>query len=66
MRMLNPEFLATQPHFGVVWKSGWVHNVTWDLTEKPVNITNPIGTLYLRANGTTLQSELPVPHALGS
>ncbi|KAI0672632.1 hypothetical protein C8Q78DRAFT_1068209 [Trametes maxima] len=36
------------PHAGTVWNSGQRHNVTWDLSNAPVNITNSIGTILLR------------------
>lgn len=41
------------PHAGTVWKVGNHHNVTWDLSSKPAQITNPIGTIFLRVNGLT-------------
>ncbi|KAI0761427.1 hypothetical protein BC629DRAFT_1261947, partial [Irpex lacteus] len=36
------------PHAGTVWYSGQRHNVTWDLSSKPVNITNNNGFILLR------------------
>ncbi|KAI0647635.1 hypothetical protein C8Q79DRAFT_907093 [Trametes meyenii] len=36
------------PHAGTVWSKGQRHNVTWDLSNAPVNITNSIGTILLR------------------
>ncbi|EJC97835.1 uncharacterized protein FOMMEDRAFT_23898 [Fomitiporia mediterranea MF3/22] len=41
------------PHAGTVWKIGNHHNVTWDLSQKPVNVTNPIGQVFLRRGGLT-------------
>ncbi|CAL1705785.1 unnamed protein product [Somion occarium] len=37
------------PHTGTVWKSGQRHNVTWDISNPPVNITNRIGFILLRS-----------------
>jgi len=36
------------PHNGTVWYSGQRHNVTWDTSFHPVNITNKIGFIILR------------------
>ncbi|KAI0053970.1 hypothetical protein FA95DRAFT_1579052 [Auriscalpium vulgare] len=36
------------PHAGTVWKIGNRHNVTWDVSDPPVNITNKIGFIVLR------------------
>ncbi|KAI0086234.1 hypothetical protein BDY19DRAFT_862356, partial [Irpex rosettiformis] len=44
------------PHSGTVWYSGQRHNVTWDLSSQPGEITDTIGFLLLRV-GT---SETPV------
>ncbi|KAL4248495.1 hypothetical protein ABKN59_007758 [Abortiporus biennis] len=40
---------VTYPHNGTVWKSGQRHNVTWDTSKAPVNITNSIGFILLRS-----------------
>ncbi|KAI5116579.1 hypothetical protein M0805_009222 [Coniferiporia weirii] len=42
------------PHENTVWKVGYKHSVVWDLSEKPVNVTNPIGMIYLRKGGELL------------
>ncbi|KAA1469221.1 hypothetical protein DENSPDRAFT_795685 [Dentipellis sp. KUC8613] len=39
----------TYPHTGTVWIVGQRHNVTWDTSDAPVNITNPIGMIKLGA-----------------
>ncbi|KAI0771066.1 hypothetical protein BD413DRAFT_679037 [Trametes elegans] len=36
------------PHSGTVWYKGQTHNVTWDVSDPPVNITNSIGRIMLR------------------
>ncbi|KAI0668686.1 hypothetical protein C8Q78DRAFT_239738 [Trametes maxima] len=36
------------PHAGTVWYKGQRHNVTWDVSDPPVNITNKFGTSFLR------------------
>ncbi|KAI0641153.1 hypothetical protein C8Q79DRAFT_992077 [Trametes meyenii] len=36
------------PHAGTVWYKGQRHNVTWDVSDPPVNITNKVGTIFLR------------------
>ncbi|KAI0074133.1 hypothetical protein K474DRAFT_1665793 [Panus rudis PR-1116 ss-1] len=38
---------VTYPHAGTVWKIGQRHNVTWDTSGAPVNITNKIGSIVL-------------------
>ncbi|KAF9221623.1 hypothetical protein BS17DRAFT_809975 [Gyrodon lividus] len=38
------------PHAGTVWVAGQCHNVTWDTSNAPVNITNVYGMIYLRNN----------------
>ncbi|KAI0823542.1 hypothetical protein BC628DRAFT_1411560 [Trametes gibbosa] len=38
------------PHAGTVWYKGQTHNVTWDVSSPPVNITNKIGRIMLRKN----------------
>ncbi|TFY62045.1 hypothetical protein EVG20_g6844 [Dentipellis fragilis] len=45
---------VTYPHTGTVWIVGQRHNVTWDTSDAPVNITNPIGTIKLGANNIIL------------
>ncbi|KAF8997913.1 hypothetical protein BDQ17DRAFT_1362831 [Cyathus striatus] len=41
------------PHAGTVWKVGQHHNVTWDVSDAPAQITNPVGQVFLRQNGLT-------------
>ncbi|CDO70317.1 hypothetical protein BN946_scf184843.g6 [Trametes cinnabarina] len=41
------------PHAGTVWTKGQRHNVTWDTTDAPVNITNKVGTILLRKGDLT-------------
>lgn len=41
------------PHQGTVWQVGNRHNVTWDTSNHPVNITNKIGLILLRFDGET-------------
>ncbi|KAF7973701.1 hypothetical protein HWV62_14376 [Athelia sp. TMB] len=42
------------PHNGTVWQMGSRHNVTWDTTSPPSEITNPNGQIYLRRDDTTI------------
>jgi len=44
---------VTYPHADTVWNVGERHNVTWDTTNHPVNITNKIGQIMLRKAGLT-------------
>ncbi|EGN98381.1 hypothetical protein SERLA73DRAFT_183352 [Serpula lacrymans var. lacrymans S7.3] len=39
------------PHAGTVWQAGNHHNVTWDISGAPVNITNKVGMVILATNG---------------
>ncbi|KAI8982931.1 hypothetical protein BD414DRAFT_443140 [Trametes punicea] len=41
------------PHAGTVWTKGQRHNVTWDTSNAPVNITNKVGTILLRKGDLT-------------
>lgn len=34
-----------------VWSVGQTYNVTWALDQKPEQVTNPVGTLYLSKAG---------------
>ncbi|KAI0647624.1 hypothetical protein C8Q79DRAFT_960456 [Trametes meyenii] len=36
------------PHAGTVWYKGQTHNVTWDVSNPPKQITNKIGRIMLR------------------
>ncbi|THH28222.1 hypothetical protein EUX98_g5971 [Antrodiella citrinella] len=42
---------VTYPHTGTVWFVGQKHNVTWDISGAPSQITNPIGSIVLAHNG---------------
>ncbi|KAF8961499.1 hypothetical protein BDZ97DRAFT_1905501 [Flammula alnicola] len=44
---------VTYPHAGTVWTVGQHHNVTWDTSGAPVNITNKIGQIMLRKGDLT-------------
>ncbi|KAJ7698043.1 hypothetical protein B0H17DRAFT_1051029 [Mycena rosella] len=44
---------VTYPHAGTVWTVGQTHNVTWDKSDPPVNITNKVGRIMLRKDGLT-------------
>ncbi|KAI0328378.1 hypothetical protein GY45DRAFT_1222498, partial [Cubamyces sp. BRFM 1775] len=46
----DPQLLY--PHAGTVWYKGQTHNVTWDNSNPPSNLTNPVGMILLKA-GTT-------------
>jgi hypothetical protein len=54
----------TYPHAGTVWKIGTSHNVTWDNSNPPQEITNPDGVIVLRkgelATNITLASNFKV------
>ncbi|KAF9646286.1 hypothetical protein BDM02DRAFT_255343 [Thelephora ganbajun] len=39
------------PTTNTVWHVGETHHVKWALDQKPVNVTNPIGTVFLSKNG---------------
>ncbi|KAI0374594.1 hypothetical protein BV20DRAFT_1079519 [Pilatotrama ljubarskyi] len=41
------------PHSGTVWYKGQRHNVTWDVSDPPVNITNKFGMILLRKGDIT-------------
>ncbi|KAF9528984.1 hypothetical protein CPB83DRAFT_293202 [Crepidotus variabilis] len=43
----------TYPTAGVTWTSGETHTVTWDTSNAPTQITNPIGRIYLRKGDYT-------------
>ncbi|KAI1786959.1 hypothetical protein LXA43DRAFT_1184813 [Ganoderma leucocontextum] len=40
------------PTTGTVWTIGERQNVTWDVSDPPVNITNPQGLILLRKDNT--------------
>ncbi|KAI0668691.1 hypothetical protein C8Q78DRAFT_932206, partial [Trametes maxima] len=41
------------PHAGTVWLRGERRNVTWDISDPPVNITNKFGQIRLRKGELT-------------
>lgn len=41
-----------QPTATTIWQVGGTYDIEWDLSQKPVNVTNPVGTVYLSKNGT--------------
>ncbi|TBU35383.1 hypothetical protein BD311DRAFT_743895 [Dichomitus squalens] len=41
------------PHNGTVWTIGQRHNVTWDVSNPPKQITNKQGLILLRKSGET-------------
>lgn len=41
----------TYPHQGTVWYTGQFHNVTWNTSDPPSQITNPYGRIVLAKNG---------------
>ena len=46
------------PRENIVWKTGYRHNVTWDTSSQPEQITNPAGRIQLRRSGTTFRKYL--------
>ncbi|KAJ7085006.1 hypothetical protein C8R43DRAFT_1051636 [Mycena crocata] len=44
---------VTYPHAGTVWSVGQRHNVTWDASNPPKQITNGIGRIMLRKGDLT-------------
>ena len=38
-------------HNGTMWKTDNHHNVTWDVTHKPTEVSNPVGIIFLRRDG---------------
>lgn len=52
---------VTYPHQGTVWKVGSKHNVTWDVSDPPKQITNKIGSIVLSKGGI-----LDIKHPLAS
>lgn len=39
------------PNSTTEWHAGGTYNVTWALDKKPVNVSNPLGTIYLSKGG---------------
>ncbi|KAF8735202.1 hypothetical protein AX14_002556 [Amanita brunnescens Koide BX004] len=50
------------PNYGTVWKAGSTHNVTWDTSDPPLQITNKLGRIVLSKHGLLL---LDTPLAIG-
>ncbi|KAK7694118.1 hypothetical protein QCA50_003694 [Cerrena zonata] len=48
------------PHAGTVWTSGQRHNVTWDVSNPPKQITNGKGMILLRFSVSSHQSSSPM------
>ncbi|KAJ7784374.1 hypothetical protein B0H16DRAFT_1876839 [Mycena metata] len=48
------------PGKGTVWKMGHTYNVTWDLSNAPVNITNSNGMVVLVKNHRMIDLEHPL------
>ncbi|KAL5501749.1 hypothetical protein ACEPAH_9009 [Sanghuangporus vaninii] len=46
------------PRANIVWKTGYRHNVTWDTSSQPEQITNPVGSIQLRRSGSTFPDVL--------
>ncbi|KAI5118693.1 hypothetical protein M0805_003350 [Coniferiporia weirii] len=44
------------PHELTIWKVGNKYDVVWDLSQKPAEVTNFIGEIYLRKDGETIPS----------
>ncbi|KAF7966748.1 hypothetical protein HWV62_37229 [Athelia sp. TMB] len=49
---------VTYPHSGTVWKVGERHNVTWNTSNPPQQITNKIGQILLRNGHSTASNTL--------
>ena len=43
-QIISPDAMAE-------WHIGETYQVTWSLEQKPVNVTNPVGTVYLAKDG---------------
>ncbi|KAI0748736.1 hypothetical protein C8Q80DRAFT_756086 [Daedaleopsis nitida] len=43
--------VITYPHHGTIWYTGQRHNVTWDASHPPMNLTNSTGEIWLRKSG---------------
>ncbi|KAI0258947.1 hypothetical protein BC834DRAFT_667990 [Gloeopeniophorella convolvens] len=56
---------VTYPHAGTVWKVGNYHNVTWDNSDPPQRVTNPIGQIILRKNNATIGNQIGITLASG-
>ncbi|KAK0489241.1 hypothetical protein IW261DRAFT_1443900 [Armillaria novae-zelandiae] len=44
----------TSPDANTVWTVNTTQTVTWDTSDPPTQITNPIGSIMLRKNGFTV------------
>jgi hypothetical protein len=58
-----PKILS--PGATTVWQVGKTYNVTWSLDQKPENVTNPNGTVYLSKNGRLNISAFPSLYLFG-
>jgi hypothetical protein len=58
-----PKILS--PDATTVWQVGKTYNVTWSLDQKPENVTNPNGTVYLSKNGRLNISAFPSLYLFG-
>ena len=41
------------PREMIIWKSGYRHNITWDTSTQPEQVTNPTGKIQLRKDNFT-------------
>ncbi|KAJ7781759.1 hypothetical protein DFH07DRAFT_386349 [Mycena maculata] len=48
------------PRNGTVWRVGERHNVTWDISNAPKQITNSIGMIVLVKNGLMIDLDHPL------
>ncbi|KAF8073420.1 hypothetical protein FPV67DRAFT_744807 [Lyophyllum atratum] len=48
------------PHAGTVWKAGSTHNVTWDVTNPPAQITNKVGMIVLAKGDRLVGLDTPL------
>ncbi|KAI0656573.1 hypothetical protein C8Q70DRAFT_1010140 [Cubamyces menziesii] len=46
----DPQLLY--PHAGTIWYKGQTHNVTWDNSNPPSDLTDPVGLILLKAGST--------------
>ncbi|TDL13785.1 hypothetical protein BD410DRAFT_797508 [Rickenella mellea] len=54
------------PHAGTVWFVGQFHNVTWDTSNRPAQITNSIGMIVLAKGGIIVSGVGGLNHPLAS
>ncbi|RPD59926.1 hypothetical protein L227DRAFT_593704 [Lentinus tigrinus ALCF2SS1-6] len=48
------------PHAGTVWYKGQRHNVTWDVSDPPPYIINPVGRIFLRKGELILETNFDI------